>query len=47
MNDGYEYIGNDNTPRDMLYEDGLHLLDKGKYFLSITSIENLKSDSRV
>ena len=32
MSDGYEYIDNDNIPRDMLYKDGLHLLDK--YFLS-------------
>ena len=34
MSDGSEYIDNDNIPRDMLYKDGLHLLDKGKYFLS-------------
>ena len=25
----------------MLYKDGLHLLDKGKYFLSRNFIENL------
>ena len=41
MSDGYEYINNDNIPRDMLYEDSLHLLDKGKYFLSRNFIENL------
>ena len=29
MSDGYEYIDNDNIPRDMLYKDGLYLLDKG------------------
>ena len=29
MNDGYEYIDNDNIPRDMLYKDGFYLLDKG------------------
>ena len=29
--DGYEYIDNDNIPRDMLDKGGLHLLDKGKY----------------
>ena len=39
--DGYECIDNDNIPRDMLYKDGLHLLDKGKYFLSRSFIENL------
>ena len=32
MSDGSEYIDNDNIPRDMLYKDGLHLLDKGKCF---------------
>ena len=32
MSDDYEYIDNDNIPRDMLYKDGLHLLDKGKCF---------------
>ena len=32
MSDGYEYIDNDNIPRDMLYNDALHILDKGKYF---------------
>ena len=41
MSDGYEYIDNDNIPRDMLYKDGLHLLDKGKYLLSRNFIENL------
>ena len=41
MSDCYEYIDNDNIPRDMLYKDGLHLLDKGKYFLSRNFIENL------
>ena len=34
MSDGSEYIDNDNIPRDMLYKDGLYLLDKEKYFLS-------------
>ena len=34
MSDDYEYIDNDNIPRDMLYKDGLYLLDKEKYFLS-------------
>ena len=29
MSDGYEYIDNDNIPRDMLYKDGFYLLDKG------------------
>ena len=37
----YEYIDNENIPRDMLYKDSLHLLDKGKYFLSRNFIENL------
>ena len=37
----YEYIDNDNIPRDMLYKDGLHLLDKEKYFLSRNFIESL------
>ena len=32
MSDGSEYIDNDNIPRDMLYKDGLHSVDKGKYF---------------
>ena len=32
MSDDYEYIDNDNIPRDKLYKDGLHLLDKGKCF---------------
>ena len=41
MSDGYEFIDNDNIPRDMLYKDGFHLLDKGKYFLSRNFIENL------
>ena len=41
MSDGYEYIDNDNIPRDMLYKNGLHLLDKGKNFLSRNFIENL------
>ena len=41
MSDVYEYINNDNIPGDMLYKDGLHLLDKGKYFLSRVIIENL------
>ena len=41
VSDGYEYIDNYNIPRDMLYKDGLHLLDKGKYFLSRNFIENL------
>ena len=41
MSDVYEYINNDNIPGDMLYKDGLHLLDKGKYFLSRNFIENL------
>ena len=41
MSDGYEYIDNDNIPRDMLHKDGLHLLDKWKYFLSKNFIENL------
>ena len=38
--DGYEYIDNDNIPRDMLDKGGLHLLDKGKYSLSKNFIEN-------
>ena len=38
--DGYEYIDNDNIPRDMLDKGGLHLLDKGKYSLSRNFIEN-------
>ena len=33
MSDNYEYIDNDNIPRDMLYKGGLHLLDKGKSFI--------------
>ena len=37
----YEYIDNENIPRDVLYKDSLHLLDKGKYFLSRNFIENL------
>ena len=41
MSDGYEYIDNDNIPRDMLCKYGLHLLDKGKCFLSRNFIENL------
>ena len=41
MSDIYEYIDNNNIPRDMLYKDGLHLLDKVKYFLSRNFIENL------
>ena len=41
VSDGYEYIDNDNIPRDMLYTDGLPLLDKGKYFLSRNFIEKL------
>ena len=41
VSDGYEYIDNYNIPRDMLYKDGLHLLDKGKYFLYRNFIENL------
>ena len=41
MSDSYEYIDKDNIPRDMLYTDGLHLLDKGKYFLPGNLIENL------
>ena len=41
MSNGYEYIDIDNIPTDMLYKDGLHLLDKGKYFLSRNFIENL------
>ena len=41
MSDGYEFIDNDNIPRDMLYKDDFHLLDKGKYFLSRNFIENL------
>ena len=41
MSDGYEYIGNDNIPRDMLYKDGLYLLDKAKYSLSRNFSENL------
>ena len=36
----YEYIDNDHIPRDMLYKDSLHLLDKGKYFSSRNFIEN-------
>ena len=41
MSNRYDYIDNDNIPRDMLYQDGLHLLDKGTYFLSRNFIENL------
>ena len=41
MSDDYEYTDNDNIPKDMLCKDGLHLLDKGKYFLSRNFIENL------
>ena len=33
MSDNYEYNDNDNIPIDMLYKDGLHLLDKGKSFI--------------
>ena len=41
MGDGYVYIDTDNIPRDILYKDGLHLLDKGNYFLSRNFIEKL------
>ena len=41
MSNRYDYIDNDNIPRHMLYQDGLHLLDKGTYFLSRNFIENL------
>ena len=41
MSDRYEYIDNDNIPRDMLYKDGFHLLDKGNCFLPRNFIENL------
>ena len=41
MSDSYEYIDNNNIIWDMLYKDGLHLLNKGKYFLSRNFIENL------
>ena len=35
MSDGYEHIDNDSIPRDMLYKDRLHLLNKydGSYVL--------------
>ena len=46
MSNGYEYIDNDNIPRDMLYKAGLNLLDKEKYLLSKNFIENLNYFSK-
>ena len=46
MSNGYEYIDNDNIPRDMLYKAGLNLLDKEKYLLSKNFIENLNCFSK-
>ena len=46
MSNGYEYIDNNNIPRDMLYKAGLNLLDKEKYLLSKNFIENLSYFSK-